>query len=709
MADDERRQAAETELRVAADSMLDGFGILSQVRDDAGEISDFRYRYVNDAYCAFVGFDRGLLLGHRVGELFPQFLDGERFELYRRVALTGEPFRTDEVQLPSAWDSTALASRVFDTVIASIGEDLELSVRDITERKRAQEQLVQTAGLLERTQEISKTGGWEYDVATARLTWTDEVYRIYGIERTSDPPEVATTIAAYDQESAPIISAAFERLVAEGEPYDLELGLVRADGRRIWARTIGRPVFEGGRVVRVNGAIADITERKEAEQELQLRAELLDLAHDAVIVRDPVESRVTFWNREAETIYDYDRAEAVGRVTHELLGTVFPESKEAVDVALGQHGRWEGELHHTRKDGTVIVVSSRQALARDEHGQPVAIIALNSDVSEQKRSEADLAYMSGLLERTQVIGKTGGWEYDLATRKLTRTGEVYRIFGDERTDLPIELDDAIAGYSPERAPIIGSAFQRLVTEGEPYDLEVDMVRADGEQIWVRVIGQPVLEDGRIVRVGGIVADVTDRRQAEEEIRTLNAELEQRLAARTADLERANRELETFAYSVSHDLRAARGSACQPRAFRRSSRAATWHARRRRSPASLRCPFESGRSRPRGVRRPRDKPGSPPAARTDATSSGSARTRTGTGATGHRTPRRDSCCRSTPPRCAPHARTRSRRGTPPGAAAPPLPRRRSPPRRPRRKSLRRPYQTTLVPLVPTASAARPAAK
>ena len=326
MADDERRQAAETELRVAADSMLDGFGILSPVRDDAGEISDFRYRYVNEAYCAFVGFDRGLLLGHRVGELFPQFLDGERFELYRRVALTGEPFRTDEVQLPSTWDSTALASRVFDTVIASMGEDLVLSVRDITERKRAEAELAHVKTLLERTQQISKIGGWEYDVATGKPTWTDEVYCIYGIERTSDPPELAWAIAAYDQESATIIGAAFERLVAEGEPYDLELGLVRADGQRIWVRTIGRPIFEGGRVVRVFGDIADITERKDAERELQLRAELLDLAHDAVIVREPVESRVTFWNREAETIYGYDRAEAVGRVTHELLATVFPES-----------------------------------------------------------------------------------------------------------------------------------------------------------------------------------------------------------------------------------------------------------------------------------------------------------------------------------------------------------------------------------------------
>ena len=69
---------------------------------------------------------------------------------------------------------------------------------------------------------------------------------------------------------------------------------------------------------------------------MQLRAELLDLAHDAVIVRDPVESRVTFWNREAETIYGYSRADAVGRITHELLATVFPESKEAVDEALAR-------------------------------------------------------------------------------------------------------------------------------------------------------------------------------------------------------------------------------------------------------------------------------------------------------------------------------------------------------------------------------------
>lgn len=82
-----------------------------------------------------------------------------------------------------------------------------------------------------------------------------------------------------------------------------------------------------------------------------------------------------------------------------------------------------------------------------------------------------------------------------------------------------------------------------------------LIRANGQRIWVRAVGQAVIEGGPVVRVLGIIADVIDRRLVEKEIRKLNAELEQSIAARTGDLERANRELETFAYSLSHDPRA----------------------------------------------------------------------------------------------------------------------------------------------------------
>ena len=282
MAREERRRAVEAELRaseerfrVAAESMLNSLAILSPVRDGGGEIIDFRLRYVNDAYCALVGLERERVVGHRLGELFPGLPGSQRFEVYRRVAATGELCRTEELQLPQLWVGASLASRVLDTVIASMGEELVVSARDVTERKRAEEELAHITGLLEQTEEITKTGGWEYDLVSGTATWTDEVYRVVGLDRASHPPQPAQAIAAYDPEGKPIIEAAFRRLVAEAEPWDLELGLLRGDGQRIWVRVLGRPTIEGGRVVRVSGTISDVTDRRRADEEIRtLNAEL---------------------------------------------------------------------------------------------------------------------------------------------------------------------------------------------------------------------------------------------------------------------------------------------------------------------------------------------------------------------------------------------------------------------------------------------------
>jgi PAS domain S-box-containing protein len=136
-----------------------------------------------------------------------------------------------------------------------------------------------------------------------------------------------------------------------------------------------------------------------AEREAQDRAELLDLAHDAVIVRDPLTGDISYWNREAEEMYGYRADEARGRVTHDLLATRFPESLEALDAALLDHGRWDGELEHRRKDGSWLLVSSRQALKRDARGAPVSIIELNSDITERKRAERALARSNIELEQ----------------------------------------------------------------------------------------------------------------------------------------------------------------------------------------------------------------------------------------------------------------------------------------------------------------------
>src|SRR5438874_3868921 len=124
------------------------------------------------------------------------------------------------------------------------------------------------------------------------------------------------------------------------------------------------------------------------------QAALLDLAHDAILVWDLKSGAVRFWNRGAEELYGWTRAEALGRTPQSLLQTEFPQPLQEINAQLVRARRWEGELVHTRRDGTRVVVASRWALQADTEGQPLAVLGINSDVTERKRAEAALEHQA---------------------------------------------------------------------------------------------------------------------------------------------------------------------------------------------------------------------------------------------------------------------------------------------------------------------------
>jgi PAS domain S-box-containing protein len=117
------------------------------------------------------------------------------------------------------------------------------------------------------------------------------------------------------------------------------------------------------------------------------QAELLELTQDAILVRTFPSSAIAYWNRGAEQLYGWPRDAALGRVTHDLLETQFPQSRDLVDAILVSKGYWEGELVHRRSNGGRVVVASRQALRRDDLGRPSAILEINTDVTERRRAE----------------------------------------------------------------------------------------------------------------------------------------------------------------------------------------------------------------------------------------------------------------------------------------------------------------------------------
>ena len=149
----------------------------------------------------------------------------------------------------------------------------------------------------------------------------------------------------------------------------------------------------------------EVAERMRGEETLRERASLLDLTHDTVFVRD-MNDVITYWNRGAEELYGWTKQEALGQVSHQLMGTIFPEPLDEINTNLLRTGRWDGELIHTTRDGTRLVAASRWSLQRDEAGNPTAILETNNNITERKQAEEALRRSRDELE-IKVKERTG--------------------------------------------------------------------------------------------------------------------------------------------------------------------------------------------------------------------------------------------------------------------------------------------------------------
>jgi signal transduction histidine kinase len=175
-------------------------------------------------------------------------------------------------------------------------------------------------------------------------------------------------------------------------------------------------------------------------------------------------------------------------------------------------------------------------------------------LAEQRREQALLRQREAQLAQTSRMARVGGWTSDLQTGQIIWTDEMAHIF-DLPPDTEHTRERTLTYFHGKHRLQLEGALARLTREGVPFDLELQLRTPAGRLKWVRTQARAVLRNGLVAHLEGITQDITERRAAEEAVRVLNAELEQRVADRTAELQTANAELDSFAYAVSHDLRA----------------------------------------------------------------------------------------------------------------------------------------------------------
>ncbi|HXT24851.1 MAG TPA: PAS domain S-box protein [Candidatus Eisenbacteria bacterium] len=252
---------------------------------------------------------------------------------------------------------------------------------DTYERKQAE----RTNGLLAAIVDSSDDAIVSKSLDGIITSWNKGAEQLFGYSAKEAIGQNIRLIVPQDRhhEEATILT-----LLARGERVDhFETVRVRKDGSMLDISVAISPVKDAaGAVIGASKVARDITERKLAARAQAEQARLLDLSTDAIFVRDMAD-RITYWSKGASELYGYTCDEALGRVTHELLRTVFPEPLENVRAQLDRADRWTGELVHKKKNGTEIVVTTRWVLDRDPYGNPRSILETNTDITQRKQAE----------------------------------------------------------------------------------------------------------------------------------------------------------------------------------------------------------------------------------------------------------------------------------------------------------------------------------
>ena len=540
---DRRREAnaalreSEERLRGLSDATFEGIAI-----SENGRVLE-----TNRAFAELFGYERNEVTGMNVldfvapesRELTQQKISSRAREPYEIVGL-----RKDGGQLEI--EVRGKTSPYRDRIVRVT------AVRDITERKRAERELQESQRRFKQLFDQSVDALFVHDETGRIVDCNEEAYRSLGYSHAEmlalSIKDIATNLTPREDTTEPTL---WQRAMS-GEPGTLA-GIHYGEHRRKDGTTfpvevhVGSVDYGGQRMI--FASVRDITERKAFEEELKQSEErfrlLIEGVKDYAIFVLDTEGRVATWNEGAERIKGYRAEEIIGEhfsifYTEEDIERAHPEHE--LEVAETQ-GRYEEEGWRVRKDGSRFWASVLITALRDEEGRLQGFSKITRDITERRKNEEALKESEASLAEAQRMARLGNWEWDLRTGEVRWSDEVFRIYGYEPKEFVPTFERLVEIVHPDDRELLRERIDATLYEGAPYDFHHRIVLPSGEERIVSRRAEVVRDEGgEPLYMVGTVQDITERQRAEEEIRRLNAELEERVRKRTAQLEATVSEL-----------------------------------------------------------------------------------------------------------------------------------------------------------------------
>jgi PAS domain S-box-containing protein len=269
------------------------------------------------------------------------------------------------------------------------------SLVDITQRKATEEALRASEAALRRSQEIAKVGHWVWDTRANRVSWSDEMFRIFGVDQATFDGDLDQVIAqAIHPDDVERVFAANANVVEHAAPAATEYRVVWPNGvvRHVWAVPSDTLLDEHGQILQLSGIVQDITERKRAEEQQHLQAVALEAAANGIVITD-IDGKIEWVNPAFSALTGFSLDEAIRHNPRELVrsGQHDTDYYRTMWETILAGQVWRGELVNRRKDGTLYTEEQTITPVRDEQGVIRHLIGIKQDITARKQAEAEQA------------------------------------------------------------------------------------------------------------------------------------------------------------------------------------------------------------------------------------------------------------------------------------------------------------------------------
>ncbi len=551
----ERKRAEEALLRSAREteglmkSMVYAFVMWETVLDGGGRIVDVRFAYINDTYERYAGVRRDEVMGKRVMEVFPE-TEKSWFDVFNEIADTGAPKTFEMFFTPTNALYACTAYLPWGT-----RDRVCVVFEDITERRRAEERFKRLADL-NQTILDTVTVGLAF-VKDRKFEWINEAFsRLFGYAPRELEGQATRLIYKDDENYARVGREGYEAM-GRGEIYSVYMQFRRKDGSLNWFHLTGKALYRDDPMEGSVWMLQDINERKLAEDQFRELASLHQTILDTVNIGISfLQDRAMKWMNSALCqMFGYEAGEITGKSSRIIYAgdAEYEETGRDAYAALGLGKVFTKELRMRRKNGESIWIHLI-GKAIDPKIPMKGSIWMLQDITDRKSAELALRQSESVLKATIDSISDGLIVVDedgIITQGNRRFAEIFRFTEEELAG----GDDGRLYLSVRKLMADPEGFVRRVREiyGTDAPAEDVLLLADGRIL--ERLSFPLKQDGPPKGRVWVFRDITERRRAEEEIRRLNADLEKIVEDRTAQLKLAITELESFTYSVSHDLRA----------------------------------------------------------------------------------------------------------------------------------------------------------